>query len=589
MDAFKILLRICAFLGFVGVAHAQYIEQSGPVTNGHLPVWVVPNVVQDAGTPANPLVTALGMYGSGSCPFGLDSANPAITSGWNQICFGYNSSGGLMSLQAYGTQAGSPFDFYVNGNFAMGFTASGGLLFNSGAVPYSALPSIASKAILGNNTATSGPPGTGYFAANTTDTIVPLMHGALTQNDVVCLADGAGTLKDCGGGTTGTVTSVGTGTGLTGGPITTSGTISVTGVLADLAGISQTQGDIYYYNGTHLVALAPGSSGQLLQSGGSGANPSWTTASGTGTVTNIATGTGVTGGPITTTGTIALASVSNGTVLGNSSGSSHAPTAQTVSTGLSLSSGALSCATGSASVEGCIETDGSTISVSGGVISCTTATASQIGCVEPDNSTITISAGVISATGSSPGLAFIASNSFTNQSAVTICSSGCTLTNAFGSTYEEYEIHLVNVVPASSGGVVLEMLSSTNGGSSYANSSNNYAWQANGLAAGTGITAYSTGSTLTSYFSLSGGEELTNAAPGYSSVVKIIGPATGSQYTMVAVRDAAWYDLTNTTYAATMTISGAFVASTSAVNAVKILASSGNISGYIALYGVRKQ
>jgi len=41
-----------------------------------------------------------------------------------------------------------------------------------------------------------------------------------------------------------------------------------------------TQGDILYRDGSGLQRLAAGTSGQVLQTGGSGANPSWTTVSG---------------------------------------------------------------------------------------------------------------------------------------------------------------------------------------------------------------------------------------------------------------------------------------------------------------------
>ena len=41
-----------------------------------------------------------------------------------------------------------------------------------------------------------------------------------------------------------------------------------------------TQGDILYRDGSGLQRLAAGTSGQVLQTGGSGANPSWTTISG---------------------------------------------------------------------------------------------------------------------------------------------------------------------------------------------------------------------------------------------------------------------------------------------------------------------
>jgi len=51
------------------------------------------------------------------------------------------------------------------------------------------------------------------------------------------------------------------------------------GTDADLLNISSTaQGDIYYNNGSAIARLGAGTSGQLLQTGGSGANPSWVTA-----------------------------------------------------------------------------------------------------------------------------------------------------------------------------------------------------------------------------------------------------------------------------------------------------------------------
>lgn len=45
------------------------------------------------------------------------------------------------------------------------------------------------------------------------------------------------------------------------------------------------QGQLLYRNGTTWVQLSPGTSGQLLQSGGAGANPSWTTVTGSTTRT----------------------------------------------------------------------------------------------------------------------------------------------------------------------------------------------------------------------------------------------------------------------------------------------------------------
>ena len=71
---------------------------------------------------------------------------------------------------------------------------------------------------------------------------------------------------------------------------------------------SSVEGAILYRGAASWSALPPGTSGQILQSGGAGANPSWFTVTGTGTVTSVGTGTGLTGGPITTSGTISIAS-----------------------------------------------------------------------------------------------------------------------------------------------------------------------------------------------------------------------------------------------------------------------------------------
>ena len=126
----------------------------------------------------------------------------------------------------------------------------------------------------------------------------------------------------------GTVTNVATGTGLTGGPITTTGTIS-------LANTTVTAGS--YGNASTVAVLTVNAQGQLTAASNSaiaigvaavsGAVPNTVNViAGTnltgggaltgnvtinnpynGTVTNVATGTGLTGGPITSTGTVSLA------------------------------------------------------------------------------------------------------------------------------------------------------------------------------------------------------------------------------------------------------------------------------------------
>lgn len=88
----------------------------------------------------------------------------------------------------------------------------------------------------------------------------------------------------------GTLTNVATGTGLTGGPITSNGTIS-------LANTTVTSGT---YGGSDAAPQIVIDAQGRITSASNVAIPQ-------GTVTNVATGTGLTGGPITSTGTISLA------------------------------------------------------------------------------------------------------------------------------------------------------------------------------------------------------------------------------------------------------------------------------------------
>jgi hypothetical protein len=112
----------------------------------------------------------------------------------------------------------------------------------------------------------------------------PLITGAgicVSSNGVITACGG-------GGGGSGTVTSVATGMGLTGGPITTSGTIALapSGVTAGVYARANVTVDTY----GRVTAIS--------------SNPS------SGTVSSVSTGTGLTGGPIVTSGTISLANTS---------------------------------------------------------------------------------------------------------------------------------------------------------------------------------------------------------------------------------------------------------------------------------------
>jgi hypothetical protein len=152
----------------------------------------------------------------------------------------------------------------------------------------------------------------------------------------------------------GGVTNIATGTGLVGGPITGTGTISFAGVnnstiLANISGsfgapspntmsaiidavIGNTRGSILYRGGTVWSALPPDSAGKYLKTQGTGVDPMWDNPSGSGTVTSVAIGAGLAGSPnpITSTGTISIATIADSAFLANISGSVATPSAATL-------------------------------------------------------------------------------------------------------------------------------------------------------------------------------------------------------------------------------------------------------------------
>ena len=129
----------------------------------------------------------------------------------------------------------------------------------------------------------------------------------------------------------GTVTNIATGVGLTGGPITTTGTISLanTSVVADsytyasitvdaqgrLTAASSGTNPVTSVSGSAPIASSGGTTPTISIPAASGTTDGYLTSTdwntfntkGVGNVTSISTGTGLTGGPITTTGTISLA------------------------------------------------------------------------------------------------------------------------------------------------------------------------------------------------------------------------------------------------------------------------------------------
>lgn len=133
--------------------------------------------------------------------------------------------------------------------------------------------------------------GSGTIAVNTSVIQNRVSGTCAVGSSIRAIAvDGTVTCQTDTTGGSGTVTNVATGLGLTGGPVTSSGTISA---------------DTTYLQRRVSASCAVGSSIRAIAADGT--VTCQTDSGGAGTVTNVATGTGLAGGPITATGTLSIA------------------------------------------------------------------------------------------------------------------------------------------------------------------------------------------------------------------------------------------------------------------------------------------
>lgn len=194
-------------------------------------------------------------------------------------------------------------------NTANGVLVRGASVWACNPLPVGSLSTGAADSVLGNFTAGTAAPA--YLAIGNCTNALTYSTSSHTFGCNVAVG-------------TGTVTSVGSGTGLTGGPITSSGSLALAAIAADYV-LGNFTGGSAAPTGGALTSCSTGSSALTYNTSthAFGCNSSL----GAGTVTSIVAGTGLSGGTITSTGTVALAAIAADNLLGNFTGGSAAPTA----------------------------------------------------------------------------------------------------------------------------------------------------------------------------------------------------------------------------------------------------------------------
>jgi hypothetical protein len=267
---------------------AAYVVQSG--TSG-----IITNVSAGAGLiggGAGPTVT-LGLGDSGVSPGTYVLATVTVDEFGRVVSASNGSAASAIASITSSTLDLEPSNPLVTSGsidlLQTGVTAGSYTLLSASVDVYGRLTAASSGTAvtsISTGTGLTGGPITGSGTISIANTAVT--PGTYTLATVTVNAQGQITSASNGSAPgTGTVTSITAGTGLSGGTITTTGTIALANT-AVTAG-SYTLADITVDAQGRITAAANG------------------TASGTGTVTSVATGTGLTGGPVTTTGTISLA------------------------------------------------------------------------------------------------------------------------------------------------------------------------------------------------------------------------------------------------------------------------------------------
>jgi len=128
---------LLALLLVTSSAFAQNVQQSGTVTNKHIPYWVTSGVIADSGSATDSFISSIGVTNNGGAGFCVSSDRQSAV-GRNQLCFGAaTAAAATISLQNYGTAAAQALNLVINGTTVSIPPATGGTLL-TGNAPFTA-------------------------------------------------------------------------------------------------------------------------------------------------------------------------------------------------------------------------------------------------------------------------------------------------------------------------------------------------------------------------------------------------------------------------------------------------------------------
>ena len=335
------------------------------------------------------------------------------------------------------------------------------------------------------------------------------------------------------------------------------------------------QGDILYRGASVWRRLAAGASGKFLKTQGAGADPIWDTPAGSGNVTTSAILTAhqvILGNGTTDVVNLGALGASGQVLTSNGAGSD--PSWQAAGTGTvthtgNLTANELVVGNGTADVKVVAATDGQIPigKTSDGSVNLATITAGSGITVTNGSGSVTV------ATSVTIGTVLLEQHTASSSSTLDF-------TTAITSSYDDYDIHFVGLVPASNN-VTFSAQFSSDGGANW-NSTSNY-YSASVLVKNDGTTT-TINSNPGSAFNFASGVTNTSTR-GVNGRLRMTFPLSTS------LDKAVWGDVSysNQTNAVGGSFSGLFTVSGTAFNAIKFAFSSGAIaSGTIRIYGCSK-